>query len=136
MIIAVMTLLSQPAEVEPPVEVEAPPPVTTQAVTESYEATAYIAMCSSGCIGITASGVDVRDTIYYGEYRILAADDEIPFYSLVKVVSENHESFVGIVLDRGGAIGEGRIDVLMGSEIDALNFGRQKVEVEVLRWGK
>lgn len=119
-----------------PVEVVAPEPeVITQTVTETYEATFYTAYCSTGCIGITASGYDVRSTIYYEGYRILAADKSIPLYTLMRVTLSDGSSFDGIVLDRGGAIGDSRIDILVASHAEAIALGRQAVEIEVIRRG-
>lgn len=124
----------EPVEVVEPVVVE-PPKVIAQAVTETYEATAYTAFCDTGCIGITASGYDVSDTIYYEGYRILAADKSIPLYTIMRVTLADGTSFDGIVLDRGGAIGINRLDILVASRAEAITLGRQAVEIEVIRRG-
>src|SRR5690625_6552792 len=58
------------------------------------EATFYTAWCPSGCIGITETGLDVRNTIYTPDgYRIIADDPSvIPLGSTVKVTLENGDS--------------------------------------------
>jgi 3D (Asp-Asp-Asp) domain-containing protein len=56
-------------------------------------------------------------------------------YSIVRV-DANNESFEAIVLDRGGGINGFEIDVLVKNEHAALQFGRQKVLITVLREGK
>lgn len=98
-----------------------------------------------GCIGITASGYDVRNTIYYNDktydkVRVLAADKSLPFGTIIKVSNlENYNDFIGIVLDRGSAIsfdGFSQIDLLFESENYSYNFGRhQNVTFEILRLG-
>lgn len=98
-----------------------------------------------GCIGITASGYDVRNTIYYNDktydkVRVLAADKSLPFGTIIKVSNlENYNDFIGIVLDRGSAIsfdGFSQIDLLFESENYSYNFGRKEnVTFEILRLG-
>lgn len=98
-----------------------------------------------GCIGITASGYDVRNTIYYNDktydkVRVLAADKSLPFGTIIKVSNlKDYNDFIGIVLDRGSAIsfdGFSQIDLLFESENYSYNFGRhQNVIFEILRLG-
>lgn len=98
-----------------------------------------------GCIGITASGYDVRNTIYYedktyNKVRILAADKSIPFGTIIKISNiKNYEDFLGIVLDRGSAIGFNKysqIDLLFSNEKETYEFGRiNNVTFEILREG-
>ena len=96
------------------------------------EATAYIAMCDSGCTGITATGVDVRETIYHKGRRVVAVDpDVIPLGSRLILNMPNGNSIKAIAADTGGAIDGNRIDILMPTEGKALNFGRRTVEVTV-----
>ena len=136
MIIAVMTLLSQPTE-EATVEVVAPPPVTTQVNTESYEATAYIALCDTGCSGVTYTGHDARQSIYTAEgHRVIAVDPSmIPLYSIVSVKLADGTTFTAQALDIGSAINGFDIDLLVASESEAWQFGRQSVEIELIRSG-
>lgn len=103
---------------------------------QSYEATFYTAWCPSGCTGVTASGYDVSSTIYYDGMRILAAPKHIPLYSIMRVTMADGATFDGIVLDRGGDIGAGRIDILVKTRQEAYVHGRQTVEVRMIRKGR
>ena len=96
------------------------------------EATAYVSTCE-GCSGITASGYDVRSTIYTPEgLRVLAAPPSIPFHTKMRVTLSDGSSFIGEVLDRGGAITEGKLDILVESRAEAYRLGRQSAKVEVI----
>lgn len=100
-----------------------------------YEATAYTAYCR-GCSGVTTTGENVRDSIYYKGYRIIAVDtSKIPLYSIVRV-EYGDTSFEAIALDTGGAIKGYKIDLLVDSYNKATDFGRQKVSITVLSNGK
>jgi len=90
-----------------------------------YEATFYTAFCDTGCIGITSSGYDVSNTIYYEGMRILAAPKNIPLYTVFNVTLEDGENFKAIVLDRGGDIKGNRIDILVKDRAYAYKKGRQ-----------
>lgn len=103
---------------------------------QTYEATFYTAFCPTGCTGVTASGYNVSNTIYYEGRRILAAPKSIPLYSLMRVTLADGSSFDGIVLDRGGDIGNGRLDILVGSRDEAYANGRQRVTAQLLRRGR
>ena len=96
-----------------------------------------------GCIGITASGYDVRNTIYYydeeyGQVRVLAADRSIPFGTIIKI-NDLPNDIISIVLDRGSAIGYGKgsqADLLFASEDESYDFGRKhNIKFEILRLG-
>ena len=103
--------------------------------------TAYGPDCK-GCIGITASGYNVKKTIYYndkeyGKVRILAADRKLPFGTIVRIKGLK-KPITAIVLDRGSAIGFNKkayFDLLYPSEKESNNFGRQKATFEILRMG-
>lgn len=97
-----------------------------------------------GCSGYLAYGKYVGNGIiyysdsYYGDVRILAGDRSYPFGTIVRV-SFNEESFLGIVLDRGGAIGFNKaalFDLLYPSEylanIDGVSYN---AKFEILRIG-
>ncbi|SFF60723.1 3D (Asp-Asp-Asp) domain-containing protein [Halobacillus alkaliphilus] len=89
------------------------------------EATAYTAFCT-GCSGVTATGVDLRAN---PDQKVIAVDpDVIPLGS--KVYVEGYGE--AIAADTGGAINGNRIDVFMPEREDALDFGRQSVQVKVL----
>ncbi len=106
--------------------------------------TAYSPYCT-GCIGITASGYNVKNTIYYkdkeyGKLRVLAADKKYKFGSIIKLSNiDNYNEIYGIVLDRGSAIGNNKksqIDLLFAKEHECVTFGRKhNVKIEVLRYG-
>lgn len=104
------------------------------------------------CIGCTsnktASGYYVGEgNIYYqdptyGRVRILAGDSKYPFHTIVRINDSNlsEEPILGIVLDRGSAIGIGKkymFDLLYASEKDASVLGvASNVTFEILRIGK
>ena len=96
------------------------------------------------CTGYLAYGLYVgSDTIYYndnyyGNVRILAGDKSYPFGTIVRV-SYDMESFLGIVLDRGGSIGfngKALFDLLYPNEYlankDGVNYN---TKFEMLRYG-
>ena len=101
-----------------------------------FEATYYTARCD-GCSGITATGYDVRSTIYSPEgYRIIAVDPNvIPLGSVVRVTYGDETSFKAIASDTGGDIKGRRIDVLVTSKEEAYRLGRTNVSVETLAEG-
>lgn len=104
--------------------------------TVNAEATYYIAMCDTGCTGITATGVDVRGSIYHEGMRVIAVDpNTIPLYSIVEV-TVNGSTFKAIALDTGGDIKGNRIDILVGSTSEARKLGRNSATVKILRSGK
>lgn len=95
-----------------------------------------------GCSGVTASGYNVKNTIYYddveyGQVRIVAMDKSIPLYSIIRINDYKDGNFLAIVLDRGGAIKGNKIDILVNSEQEATKLGVQKkASVDILRRGK
>lgn len=96
-----------------------------------------------GCSGVTASGYNVKNTIYYqdktyGTLRIVAADKKVPLGSVLRLTY--HDKVIhAIVLDRGGAIGFSKnfiLDLLCESERESYKQGIMKeTKVEVLRYG-
>lgn len=98
-----------------------------------YEATFYTAFCPTGCVGKTASGYDVSNTIYYKGMRIVAMPPHIPLYTEILVEFKDGTKFKAIVLDRGGDIkGSDRIDILVSTREEARKLGRQNVKVTIL----
>lgn len=96
-----------------------------------------------GCTGFTSSGYNINNGIYYfdktyGEVRILAADRSLKLGSIVRIKESNGE-IIGIVLDRGSAIGIGKtylFDLLFVSENEAYQYGvSNDVVFEILRYG-
>jgi len=102
--------------------------------TITVSATFYTAKCK-GCSGYTASGYDVRKTVYYGKYRIIALSKDIPLGTIVNVKLANGNTFDAIVLDRGGAIKRGKADILVASYDEAIRLGRQKATITILKLG-
>ncbi|WP_017185061.1 G5 and 3D domain-containing protein [Alkalibacillus haloalkaliphilus] len=99
---------------------------------QEFTSTKYTANCPSGCTGMTATGVDVSDSIYHNGMRVVAVDPSvIPLYSIVEVKTPN-ETFTAIALDTGGAIVGNKIDILVDSHSEAMNWGYRTVQVRVI----
>lgn len=99
---------------------------------QTFEATAYTAFCNTGCIGITRTGYDVRNTIHKDGLRIIAVDPNvIPLHSLVEI-DTGSRLIEAIALDIGGAIKGNRLDLLMETKDEAFQFGRREVKVRVI----
>ncbi|RPE85579.1 peptidoglycan-binding domain-containing protein [Salisediminibacterium halotolerans] len=93
--------------------------------TMSLEATAYTADCE-GCTGVTYTGIDLNAN---PNKNVVAVDpDVIPLGSTVHVEGYGQ----AVAGDIGGAIQGERIDLHMASNAEAVNFGRQQVEVTVI----
>ncbi|MEK4631434.1 MULTISPECIES: 3D domain-containing protein [Bacillus] len=100
---------------------------------QTFEASAYTAYCAEGCTGITATSLDVSQTIYHGGKRIIAVDPSvIALGSTVEVRQADGKTFEAVAQDTGGAIKGAKIDVLVADEADAVQFGRQSVKVRVI----
>lgn len=100
----------------------------TLTVSASY----YIAMCAEGCTGITATGIDVRNTNMVDGYRIIAADPSvIPLGTIVRVVTPQ-ETFMAKVADTGGGIRGNMIDILINDLSHADPAGRVTATVEIM----
>jgi len=107
------------------------PPASVASI--SVEATYYTAFCDTGCIGITATGIDVSSTIYHKGLRVIAVDPAvIPLGSVVQVTAGG-ETFRAIAGDTGGAIKGHRIDILVGSHAEAMRNGRVPAKVEIVK---
>ena len=113
---------------------EKPPQKNEEPATwQTFEATAYTAYCAEGCTGTTATGLDVSHTIYHAGKRIIAVDPSvIALGSTVEVRQADGTTFEAVSLDTGGAIKGAKIDVLVANEADAVQFGRQSVQVRVI----
>jgi len=99
---------------------------------QTYEATAYTAFCSEGCTGITATGLDVSETTTYKGRTVIATDPkEIPLGTRITIRTADGGEIAGISQDRGSAIKGRKLDVLVASEKEARQFGRQKVRVKI-----
>lgn len=85
-----------------------------------------------GCIGITKTGYDVSETIYYEGMRVIAVDpDVIPLYSIVEIKA-GETTFTAIALDTGGLIKGNIIDLLVETESEAYKWGRRHVKVRIV----
>lgn len=85
-----------------------------------------------GCIGITATGINVQRTIYYNELRIVAVDPTIiPLGTIVEIKTPN-EKFKAFAADKGGAIKGHRLDILVESEEISVQYGRHDVQLRII----
>jgi 3D (Asp-Asp-Asp) domain-containing protein len=115
----------------------APEPVV-EVVTEApewitFEATAYVALCDTGCTGITKTGVDVRNTTTHEGKRVIAVDPSvIPLDTTVEVRLADGTTFEATAQDTGGAIRGNRLDLLVSTEDKAWQFGRQTVQLRIM----
>ena len=96
--------------------------------TETYVVTAYTSGVEStgkapgdAGYGITASGEEVR------EGYTLACPPSLPFGTVITIEGVGER----VCTDRGSAITEGRLDVYMPDLKDAIEFGRQTLEVQI-----
>lgn len=108
--------------VEAPVEPEVP-------VWASYEVTAYTAGPESTGkhpgdkgYGVTTSGEHVREGI------TAACPPSLPFGTRLEIEGVGER----VCEDRGGAIGQGRLDIYIAELKDAQAFGRQWLNVRVI----
>lgn len=98
----------------------------------NFEATFYGMDCL-GCSGITATGIDVRNSIYYKGMRVIAVDPSIiPLGSIVEIKAP-HGHFKAIAGDTGGRIKGHIVDILVGSEAESAKHGRQQIKIRVLK---
>lgn len=96
-----------------------------QGETISVEATAYTADCN-GCSGVTATGVDLNQD---PDAKVIAVDPNvIPLGSEVYVEGYGYAT----AADTGGAINGNKIDLHVPSQDEAVNFGRQQVNVTIV----
>lgn len=104
-----------------------------QSAWQTFEASAYTADCPEGCSGITSTGIDVTGTIYHAGKRIIAVDPSvIALGSTVEIKQADGTTFKAVAQDIGGYIKGAKIDVLVARETDAVQFGRQSVQVRVI----
>jgi len=99
----------------------------------TFNASYYTAYCSEGCTGITATGYDVSNTIYYNGLRIIATDPKVIKLGTIVEVKTPYETFKAISLDTGGAIKNHKADILVSSTQEAINLGRHNIQIKVLK---
>ena len=91
------------------------------------QATAYVANCSEGCSGTTATGYDLSRN---PNAKIIAVDTSIiPLGTKVYVEGYGYAT----ASDTGGAIKGYKIDLNMPSVSDAISWGSRHVKVSILR---
>ncbi|WP_146940178.1 3D domain-containing protein [Bacillus licheniformis] len=110
------------------------PTATKTSAWRTFTMTAYTAFCAEGCTGITKTGVDVSHSIYYEGARVIAVDPSvIALGSTVEVRLADGSNFRAKAIDTGGMIKGARLDLLVANEADAVQFGRQSVELRVIK---
>ncbi|QIC46180.1 hypothetical protein GAG94_03015 [Lysinibacillus sphaericus] len=102
----------------------------------TFNASYYTAYCSEGCTGVTATGYDVSNTIYYNGLRIIATDPNVIKLGTIVEVKTPFETFKAISLDTGGAIKNHKVDILVSSTQEAINLGRHNIQIKVLKTPK
>lgn len=96
--------------------------------TLTMQASAYTPYCR-GCSGVTALGWDLRKT----KRNVIAVDPRvIPLGTKVQLFVGNRFLGTYTAADTGGAIRGNKIDVVMYSQKEAIQFGRRTVTVKVL----
>ncbi len=76
------------------------------------------------------------EDLEYGTVNIVASDMDIPCGSILRLSNLYEEPIITIVLDRGGAIVDKKLDLLFESQADAVWVGRKtNIHTEILRWG-
>jgi 3D (Asp-Asp-Asp) domain-containing protein len=100
----------------------------------NMQLTFYVANCY-GCSGITKSGIDVRNTIYYKGMRVIAADPRVIKLNSIVRIQTKTESYIAYVADTGGRIKGHILDVLVSSRSEAFRLGRQNATVTILKEG-
>jgi 3D (Asp-Asp-Asp) domain-containing protein len=95
------------------------------------EVTAYCPCtkcCGENAQGITASGRDVS----YNNSRFVAADTTVLPFNTKLVIPGYHNGATVPVIDRGGAIKGNKLDLYFPTHEEALQWGRQWIEVTVI----
>ena len=102
-----------------------------------YMKISHYSQYCNGCTGVTAAGINIRNSIYYQGMRVIAADTSIiPLWSIVEMHLPTGVQ-KAIVLDRGGAIKGNKIDLLVSSTKEAYKLGvYRNVKLVVIRNGK
>lgn len=129
-------VIAPKATTAPKAEPAVTPQQTKAATTLNVEATFYTAFCAEGCSGVTATGLDVSNTIYYGGMRIIAVDPRyVPLGSTGTLTLSTGQTYRVTAQDTGGAIKGARIDLLVASESEANRLGRQPAVLKLDEMG-
>lgn len=101
---------------------------------ESYVLTHYTATCR-GCSGFTRTEIDVRNTTEYHGYKVLSVDQRrIPLGSIVEI-KDGDRTYKAIAIDTGGAIKGNKLDLLVGSNKEAVRLGKKNIKLRIVRRG-
>lgn len=96
----------------------------------AFTSTAYTAYCT-GCSGITSTGINL---IANPNQRVVAVDPRvIPLGSIIEVKYNGNIMGQYKAADTGGAIVNNKIDIFMAERSDALRWGRQTVQVRIVK---
>lgn len=130
----------EPKATTTPKKREVAPATTPQqpkaVISLNVEATFYTAFCAEGCGGVTATGLDVSNTIYHGGRRIIAVDPNyIKLGSTGTLTLSTGQTYRVTAQDTGGAIKGARIDLLVASESEANRLGRQSAVLKLDEMG-
>lgn len=118
------------------VELAVTPQQPKAITTLNVEATFYTAFCAEGCGGVTATGLDVSNTIYHGGRRIIAVDPNvIKLGSTGTLTLSTGQTYRVTAQDTGGAIKGAKIDLLVASESEANHLGRQSAVLKLDEMG-
>lgn len=92
----------------------------------TVEATGYIATCSEGCTGVTATGYNLAA---HPSAKVIAVDPNvIPLGTKVYVPGYGY----AVAADTGGGINGHEIDVHFPSTHDAVQWGRRTIEITIV----
>lgn len=123
-------VMTEPVEAKVEVKQEAEPEVPWM----NFKMTHYVATCN-GCSGITASGYNVKNTIWYEGYRVLSVDPRIIDEGSIVEIDDGNEKFKAIAIDTGGAIKGRKLDLLVKGKAEAYKEGKKDVQLRVVRNG-
>jgi 3D (Asp-Asp-Asp) domain-containing protein len=101
-----------------------------QAHTHRRERTGPFVATAFAQRGITRSGLRAQSGVVAADTRVL------PLGTKIRVRNAGPYSGTYTVADTGSRVRGHRIDIFMPSRRQAMKFGRQIVEVKVLRWGE
>ena len=101
--------------------------------TSTFNASHYTAYCE-GCSGTTATGIDIKTSIYTPDgYRVVAVDPSvIPLGTILQITYPDGTTFKAKAADTGGAIKGQKLDVLVASKEEAYTIGVKPVQVQIL----
>jgi 3D (Asp-Asp-Asp) domain-containing protein len=96
---------------------------------ETYEVTAYSPL---ECGTVTSIGIDLKQR-WTRYFNVAAVDPKIIPYGSILLIDFGGEVKTYLAADCGGAIKGKKIDLFFMDVDDAINFGRQKLQVQVIK---